>query len=254
MKELTGLIPTRNCIENDYCFIECIHSLLPLCHEVVVHDKGSTDGTLEALKEWAARDSRIRVIEASWQNPRGEKGWFTGWLNEARSFVRTPMMIQLDADEILGEDYATHSIIRTCVEKRDAIAVDRLNFVRDPRSLIPQGECCGKYVTRVGPSHLHWVSDEHYPRGVIPLLDMAHIEPMAKIYHLGFMRRPEAFYRKARVVLGAFFDNYDPRLANSEATGAHPFAEFPWFNRLDRYDGDHPKMVKEWLRSRGYAI
>lgn len=254
MKDLTGLIPTRNCIEQQHCFIEAIHSLLPLCDEIVVHDKGSTDGTLEALKEWSARDPRIRVIEASWQDPRGEKLWFSGWLNEARSFVRTPMLFQLDADEILGDDNATHSIIRTCVEKRDAIAVDRLNFVRDPRSLIPQGECCGKFVVRCGPSHLHWVSDEYYPRGTIPLLDMAHIEPMAKIFHLGFMREPAFFYKKARVMLRAFFDNYDERLVRAEQNGTHPFAEFPWWGRLARYEGYHPEMVKAWLRARGHSV
>lgn len=251
---LSGLVPTRNCIEQDYCFVEAITSLLPVCDEVVVHDKGSTDGTLEALKEWASRDSRIRVIESTWDNPRGRKGWYVDWLNEARQHARAPMLLQLDGDEVLGDDHATHSAIRYAVEKRDCIALNRLNFVKDPRSLIPEGECCGRYVVRVGPSNLHWVSDEPHKRGEVELLDRAHIEPQALIFHLGFMRRPEAFYKKAKVVLGAFFDNYDPRLAKSEETGTHPFAEFPWFNRLDEWKGYHPPMVKAWLRARGYQV
>jgi glycosyltransferase involved in cell wall biosynthesis len=251
---LSGLVCTRNCIDQDYCFVECITSMLTYCDEVVVHDKQSTDGTLEALKEWASRDPRIRVIEGVWENPRGDHGWYVRWINEAKSHVRHGMLLHMDADEVISEDYATRSAIQACVEKKDAIALDRINFVRDARSVIPEGECCGRWVVRVGPSHLHWVSDEPHRRGEVPLLDIAHIEPMARIYHLGFLRRREAFYKKARVVLGAFFNEFDTRLATAESEGGHPFEKFPWWNRLDRYTGDYPPSVRSWLLARGYSL
>lgn len=253
--KLSGFSVVKNPISLDYCAIEMIHSLLPICDEVVIGEMGSTDGTKEAMEEWSSRDPRIRLVPIrDWTLERNNRQWFVSALNETRQHLRFPMAIQLDADEVLGEDHATHSAIRYAVEKKDAIALNRINFVRDPRSIIPQGECCGRYVVRVGPSHLHWVSDEPHHRGEIPLLDMAHIEPQALIFHLGFLRHPQAFYKKARVVLGAFFDNYDPRLVKAEESGTHPFAEFTWFNRLDAWNGYHPESVKVWLRARGYKI
>lgn len=253
--KLSGFTVTKNCLSLDYCIIECIHSMLPLVDEVVVGEMGSTDGTLEALKEWASRDPRIRIIPIQdWTLEKDNRKWFVAALNETRQHLRYPMALQLDADEVLGDDYATHSIVKTAVAKKDAIALNRLNFVKSPYDLIPDGECCGRYVTRVGPSHLWWPSDEPHSRGEIPLLDMAHIEPMATIFHLGFMRHPQAFYKKARVVLGAFFGNYDSRLADSETNGQHPFYQFPWFNRLERYGGYYPDSVKAWLRARGHSV
>ena len=251
---LSGLVCTRNCIQNDYCFVECITSMLAVCDEVVVHDKQSTDNTLEALKEWASRDSRIRVIEAKWEEPRDDRSWYVRWINEGRVHARFPMLLHLDADEVLGDNDATYSAIKFCVDNKHAIAMNRLNFARDPFSLIPEGECCGRYVVRCGPSHLKWVSDEPHRPGEIPLLDMATISPYALIFHLGFLRHPEAFFKKARVVLGAFFGNYDSRLVEAEANGKPPLSSFSWWNRLEPYKGTHPEAVKAWLRARGYRL
>lgn len=250
---LSGFTVTKNCLQLDYCIMECVDSMLPLCDEVVIGDMGSTDGTLELLSAWAVSEPKIRVIHIQdWTQQKGNIRWFVEALNEVRTKLRYEMALQLDADEVLGDDPATVSAVTSCVELRDAIALDRLNFVRDATSLIPEGECCGKYVVRCGPSHLWWPSDEPHVPGEVKLLDMAHIEPMAKIFHLGFLRRREAFFAKAKVVLGAFFNEYDQRLAGAEAEGTHPFSAFPWWNRLVHYNGKYPSSVTAWLKKRGY--
>lgn len=252
---LSGFVVTKNCLQLDYCIRECIASMLPLCNEVVVGDMGSTDGTWELLSKWVLTEPKIAPVKIKdWTQERGNMLWYVNALNETKEAIQTDMAIQLDADEVLGDDPRTIAIIKKCVAKKDAIAIDRLNFAKNPQSLIPEGSCCGKFCVRVGPSDLWWPSDEPHNRGEVPLLDMAHIEPEAKIFHLGFLRRREAFFAKAKVVLGAFFNEYDKRLAQAEEEQREPLSKFPWWNEMVPYDGYHPESVKRWLRERGYTL
>lgn len=252
--KLSGLVLTRNCIVNDYCYKEAIRSLLPVCDEVVVCDSNSMDGTLEELGLWSLTEPKLRIFNYPWPDPKGDMDWFVKWINAGRAHVKGEMMLQLDADEILSYDAGTRDAIKRTLAAKDAICFDRINFVRDAHSVIPEGECCGRWVVRLGPSNLHWVSDEPHKRGEVPLLDMAHIEPDAKIFHMGFLRRREAFYSKAKVVLGAFFNEFDQRLKRAEESGNHPFSEFPWWNRLTSYYGYYPESVRKWLTERGYRL
>lgn len=252
--KLSGLVLTRNCIVNDYSYLHAIESLLAVCDEVVVSDADSTDGTLEVLTAWSQSTPKLRIVHYPWPDPKGDMGWFVKWINAGRALARFPMLLQLDADEVLSDDPATRGVIERTLASGGAVAFDRINFVRDSHSVIPEGECCGRWVVRLGPRDLHWVSDEPHKPGEVPLLDMAHIEPQAKIFHLGFLRKREAFFSKARVVGAAFFNEFDSRLAEAETTGAHPFGKFPWWNRLTSYRGYYPESVKAWMRERGYSV
>jgi len=256
-KGLSGFTVCKNAISLDYCIRECIESLLPVCDEVVVGEMGSDDGTLTFLLDWAAHEPKLRIVMINdWTTARGDPKWFVEALNQTREHLKYSMMLQLDADEVLCDDEDTRGAIKRAFDNNDAIALNRLNFVRDPVSLIPENECCGKYVVRVGPSHLWLPSDEPHARGEIHLLDMAHHEPRALIYHLGFLRRRESFFAKARVVLGAFFNEFDTRLAAAESEGTHPFEKFPWWNRLESFPAHYgyPKAVRQWMEDRGYTV
>lgn len=254
-KGLSGFTVCKNAISLDYSIRECIQSMLAVCDEVVVGEMGSTDGTMTFLMDWAAHEPKLRIaIINDWTTARGDRKWFVEALNQTREQLKYSHMLQLDADEVLGDDPTTHDLIKQAVERNDAFAFDRLNFARDAGHLIPEGECCGKYVVRIGPSHLWLPSDEPHVRGEVHLLDMAHIQPAAKIFHLGFVRRPEAFFAKAKVVLGAFFDNYDPRLEEAQAKGVDPLSGFEWWNRLVPYSGYYPKAVRQWMEDRGYIV
>ncbi len=180
-------------------------------------------------------------------------GWFVSALNETREYCRYSCMLELDADEVLSDSEETHYAVRHAMEHCNAYAFNRLNFVRDASSLIPEGECVGKWVVRIGPSHLWMPSDEPHDRGEVHLLDMACHNPKGVIFHLGFLRQREAYFAKARV-LGAFFGEFDERLARAERDGAHPFAEFPWWNRLTPYSGYYPDSVRKWMTERGYVV
>lgn len=58
---ISGYTTTYNCNDIDAPYVESIRSMLGFCHEVVVVDGGSNDGTLEVLQQLARSDKRVRV-------------------------------------------------------------------------------------------------------------------------------------------------------------------------------------------------
>lgn len=255
IKNLSGFTVCKNALSLDYAIRECVESLLAICEEVVVGEMGSTDGTQDFLRSWAAVEPRLRIVPVrDWTLEKGNMHWWVSALNETRLHLKCPMALQLDADEVISDDRKIWSIIAKCVAEGDAIAMNRLNFARDAHSLIPEGECVGKFVVRCGPSDLHWVSDEPHQPGQVPLLDKAHIEPDCFIFHLGFLRTPAAFFAKAKIVGGAFFNEYDSRLKEAEERQETPLGKFPWWNRLTSYHGYYPASVRSWMTERGYNV
>lgn len=62
--------------------------------EFIVRDDGSTDGTVDRLRSWAARDSRIRLFEGKRSlGPAGSSNWVI-------SKAAAPIVARMDADDI----------------------------------------------------------------------------------------------------------------------------------------------------------
>jgi hypothetical protein len=82
---------------------------------------------------------------------------------------------------------------------------------------------------------------------------MSHVE----FFHYGFLRKRDAFFRKARAVQSIWSNSYDPRL---EAAEKHPgnWSEMPgvtgWEANLGIFYGTHPKLAEPWLIERGYYL
>lgn len=244
----------RNGNELDYCWRECIRSLLPVCDVVSVCDGESTDGTQEELREWLTREPKLSLCVYPWPNPKGEPDWFVRWINYAREHVNADWHFQLDADEVLSE--RSYPEVRDFINTSNRTAVcTRYNFWRDHRHLIPEGHCLGKRVIRLAPKNLWLASDGYHPMGeqAACLSQSSGIE----IMHYGFIRRPKEFFKKERLLQGYFFNSYDPRLVEAEASKVQNWMEHPgvsgWENNLDDYAGPHPQVAHEWLTERGYA-
>lgn len=259
MISLGGNVCIRNGIELDYCFKQAIESLLPVCDEVIVCDGESTDGTQEYIRGWMTREPKIKLCVYPWKHPKGDIDFWVDWLNFAREHVRCDYTIQLDADEVLHED--SYPAIKSFTDwlvppvQPFSIWCDRLNFWADHRHLIPQGHCCSSRVVRLGPQNVWMPSDGPHPRGA-QMIGMARdwFEPI-RIFHYGFLRHTEAFFKKARAIEGYFFaGTFDPRMAKVEGDPQwmKEIKDVEWTSKLIPYNGTHPAVAHRWLEQRGY--
>lgn len=102
---ISGYTTTRDCITQDYPFMECIQSMLGFCDEVVVVDGGSTDGTWEKLQNLALSDARVVVHQQPRDLTVKRFAVFDGMQKAlARSLCTKDFCWQQDSDEIVHED------------------------------------------------------------------------------------------------------------------------------------------------------
>ncbi len=105
--KVVGFTFVRNAIRYDYPVLESIHSLLPLCDEVVVAVGQSEDDTLELIKSIAS--PKIRILKTVWDDTLREGGRVLA-LETDKALAAVPAdadwAIYLQADEVLHEaDY-----------------------------------------------------------------------------------------------------------------------------------------------------
>jgi hypothetical protein len=265
---LSGYIPVRDGLSLDYCFREAAMSLLPIVDELILCDSDSTDGTRKEMDEWAAVNSKIRVVNYPWPRlptpeeverddltrPPGNPVMLIAWLNFARQHCNYRFQITLDADEVL--DPRSYPEIKRAMQDGLPRWMSRVNCWGDPFHEAPHGSVCGERVVRFAPTALEMCSDEPRPDGEPEIRKQAIDGPNCRIWHLGFLRRQEAFLRKSRVMQGALHNCYDPRLRQAEQTGESwvklsPFP--PGWGMLECPGQEMPEYAKAWCRARGYT-
>lgn len=265
---LGGNVCIRNGLSLDYCFQQAIESLLPVCESVTVCDGQSDDGTQEVIREWMTREPKIKLCVYPWPNPKADVNFWTDWINFARGHIREDFEIQLDADEVLHE--SSYPLIQqfknqTRPGQRVSLWMRRYNFWQDAQHLIPTGVCCSDRVVRMAPQSTWLPSDGPDARGA-EATAMA-VDSGCEIFHYGFLRKPDAFFRKAKALQSYFFGSYDDRLAEAErelilageksGDGGNWMRDIKgveWVERLVPFKGTHPSVARQWLTERGYAI
>lgn len=249
---LSGNVVIRNGNELDFCWRECIQSLLPVCDIVTVCDGESTDGTQEEIRKWMESEPKIKLCVYAWPNPVGDPDFFVKWINYCREHVKADWQIQLDADEILHEN--SYGALRAFIETAgDRTGICRRhNFWVDSRHIIPYGFCCGHEVVRVAHQH-HWLpSDGYHPMGNTAIA--LAIPCDVQIFHYGFIRKRDAFYKKERILQKAFFNTYDARLEKCEKKKQNFMKAIPFSEPLIKFNGTHPQVAIKWLQERGYEL
>ncbi len=245
-----GNICIRNGNELDFCWREAVKSLLPVCDVVSICDGESTDGTQEEIREWMKSEPKIALCVWPWPNPKGQPEWYANWINYSREHVKADWQIQLDADEVVHEK--SYDEIRQFVQTPGRSGfVTRWNFWRNHRHTIPEGECLGKYVIRIAPQNLWLASDGCDARG--EYASSLAVRTGVEIFHYGFIRKREQFFKKERLLQDYYFANFDPRLVAAEQ-GQGNWMDDPIVHSFDPvpFSGEHPVIMKEWLKERGY--
>ena len=254
-----GYVIVRNGIRLDYCFKEAIESMLKVCDQVVACDSDSDDGTREVLDIMALEDDRIQVVNWPWPKPHAAGGeWFVRWLNFARSHVRMPYQLALDADEILCDSVDCHTAIAEAIQCGNSRRMcHRINYWLNAGRLcvVPNGHLVGTYVTRLGDTLAVMTSDANITGGPT-INDGSILDTRIRIHHVGFIRDTAAFYEKSKVCLAAWNGGYDDRLTRAEAAGVHQTeCDVDFRAVLQPYDGFYlPKVVKSWMKQRGVEL
>lgn len=250
---LGGNICIRQGFELDYCWEQAARSLLPVVDELVLCDADSTDGTRERIEAWAKVEPKITVVNWPWKDPVGDTQAWPEWINYARQHLSTDMHIQLDADELVHEE--DYELIRNGRDAKSTLFFQRLNFWRDSKHLIPEGHCCGTKVLRMAPTNMPIPSD--YPYGPAADTMAQAVTSAIRVFHYGFLRHREQFFKKARVVQKMWVNSFDPRLEAAEKYEGH-WSTMPgvtgWESNLVDYHGSHPSVIHQWLRERGNTI
>lgn len=94
---LSVVMPARNALPYLDASIESILGQSFGDFELVIRDDGSTDGTVEALRSWAARDRRIRLFEGPQLGLAESSNWI---VRQARA----PLIARMDADDVARPD------------------------------------------------------------------------------------------------------------------------------------------------------
>jgi Glycosyl transferase family 2 len=132
----------RNCIENDYPFIEMLRHHLPLADEIIVNEGYSTDGTFEAISNL---DPKIKVFRTTWDKPKGEE-WWIHFKDTARRRCTGDWCIHLDSDEFVPE-WEFERIRAHLSDTKDVMVPVRfMNFWGNYRVYHPD------------PGKIHWIS------------------------------------------------------------------------------------------------
>jgi glycosyltransferase involved in cell wall biosynthesis len=254
---LGGNVCIRNGIDLDFCWRESVKSLLPVCDVVVICDGCSDDGTQEEIREWAKTEPKIQLCVYDWPYPKGDIEFWVKWLNYARDHLHTDWHIQLDADEILSEkSYA--EVLSRKTNYKHTLWCKRYNFWRDHRNLIPSGVALSDRVVRMAPTEVWLPSDGPHPPGHIghKAIEMA-VHSNIEIFHYGFLRKRDALFKKDKGLLEMFLNTTDDRMTEVEKRPGNWMEDIKgveWINSLVHYGGEHPKVIHEWLKQRGYNV
>jgi|SRR5688572_13971871 len=253
MKRIGGVGFILNGIQQDYSFMESIHSMLACCDQVHILDAGSTDGTQEVLK--SINDDRLFVYllsdQSLWNSIEGptKLSYFQNIVMDKAQQAGMDFLLLVQADEIVHEDSIPN--IRAAVEEgaADAYVFTRYNLFKDPYHFlnVPQHmKPCSTEVVRLAKSHWRSYSDGEHIKCITcrPYKTLGHLE----IFHTGYVRHKRLHLLKIRHMLTEVFKmDMDKRAENCE--------EFEW----DRFFKEEdllpipkalPIYVQQWAKER----
>jgi glycosyltransferase involved in cell wall biosynthesis len=212
--------------------------------EFVILDDGSTDGSLEALRRWARRDGRIRLIE----NERRSGAALSS--DRVARAASAPLVARMDADDV-AEPTRLERQAKVLEDHPDAVLVGALSETIDDRGRRVRAADYGRLVRRsafapfghsaimfrkpaferVGgyrPAAEKWEDIDLYLRLAREGRILVVAEPLVRIRQTGRSTRPldgEAALERSMALLYRAIERYE-RQGSYEALLSSPPADF----------------------------
>lgn len=178
---------------NEEEFIEAsIKSVLDWADEVIVVDGGSKDGTLEIIDSF--KNNKIKVFHKKWANDFGSQR------NYALSFATSDFVLQLDSDEVIGDNGFLIKEILTKNPNLPVYDMEYIHFIRDLGHIdatLEKHIGVNRVFKREGTSykrHLHELAEN-------PSWTSKGLIDMVKIYHLGYLKNITTISKKYKMNL-----------------------------------------------------
>jgi len=241
--KISGFTFIRNGTLLGYPYIESLHSLLPLCDEVIVVVGNGQDDTLARIA--TITDPKLRVIETTWNESMQDRGYVYAQQKMIAQFNCTgDWAFYLEGDEILHEKDipALRATLQTCLDnpKIEALVFDYYHFYGSPDTIaISPGwysrapRVIRNSIRSYSPDGLFFVVMDKNKRGRYPYAANAGIP----IYHYGHVRSVANMQAKIQQV--------------SQYWGHTPPA-FEGYGNIDpqalgKFKGTHPVIMQNWL-------
>ena len=254
---VSGFTFCRNIVKLNYPIVESITSILPIVDEYIVNVGDSTDGTLDLVKSIGT--DKIKIIESIWDDRMRQGGRVLAQqANIALAHCTGDWAFYLQADEVMHEDDLPR-LVKLMADRLHRSEVLGLMFrylhfwydhysinpwayrrevriVRNNGAVTVVGDGCGFSKKSCGT----YLSKKRLGKDVI--------WTGAKIYHYGWVNRPEAILQKARIRErlwrgDAPMEEQEERARSKADLYGHDYAT------MKEFTGSHPKVMEERVRS-----
>jgi glycosyltransferase involved in cell wall biosynthesis len=240
---IAGFTLVANAVRLDFPIREALHSILPLCDELVVNLGPSDDATEALIRELA--DPRIRLITGAWDR-RLRGAMLALETQRALEACRADWAIYIQADEVLhdqGVERLRDALRRADSDPRvEGLLVDFTHFYGGPE-WIGTGRSWYRREVRVVRTGIAVRSHEEAQgfRVGAALRKIRARASGASYYHYGWARSLTALKRK-REIDNALYYGGRPRRADLDHA-------LPWEVGLRPFRGSHPVVMEPWVQA-----
>ena len=244
--KVAGFTFVKNAIKFDYPILEAIHSILPICDELIVAVGKSEDETLELVQ--GIGNPKIKIIETLWDESLREGGRVLAEeTNKAFQAISADVdwAFYIQGDEVIHEKYLP--VVRQAMQ--DNLANDSVDGL-----LFKYLHFFGSY-DYVGNS-ARWYSNEirvirnrkdiysykdaqGFRKGDNQKLTVVPID--AYIYHYGWVKDPRTMQAKQESFNRLW---HDDKWMEENILGTEEFDYFKNIDSLAIFKGDHPAVMK----------
>jgi len=247
MSTISVYVTCTNAIRDEYFLVEGIKSALLFADEVIVVDGGSSDSTLNKVRE--INDSRVKIYSNEWLASLA-KGMYN--INKSLAIGRctSDWCILMDSDEVFHEDdvEAIKKIPDSVSDNIIAVEFNTIHFYKDyDHVLNGYSDWPGLYTHRIymvrnnmciHHSHVGTDPDLHVDFDGQPIPHDKTFLTNVRVFHYGHVRTTESYVKKRNHLKGSLRGwKWTPETKDT----------FEWMSTegLKKYENTHPAAMED---------